>query len=194
MDINPEVPSELVVTAYHEAGHAVVAWLHGIKIRWVSIEQTGVLGGHAAFDASVIDPKERTPESAYQIMLAGGLAEIMLTKRDDQGRIPSVDEFFANPDNLNIPLPEVARLDLLAIAEISAAHAIQKIGARQFHKLAIKDKDAAGDIMWELIANEIDSTYKILIDNWPRVQRLADKLLEKRKIDGATAERIIETE
>lgn len=62
-------------TAYHEAGHAVVALALGRQVRWVSIVPERTLAGICEFQKAVIRPTEDWVERELMIALAGLAAQ-----------------------------------------------------------------------------------------------------------------------
>lgn len=69
------MPSDEATTAYHEAGHVLLAWLCGGVVRETSIEsEADELHGHTSVEWHGLDDDERARCSAI-VALAGPVAE-----------------------------------------------------------------------------------------------------------------------
>jgi ATP-dependent Zn protease len=68
-------PSQVTLTAYHEAGHAVVALLHDRPVQRVSILPNQERLGECKFGKGVFRPSEDAVEREILIALAGLAAE-----------------------------------------------------------------------------------------------------------------------
>jgi hypothetical protein len=77
-------------TAYHEAGHAVMCWLEGVRIRRVSIRQSKTADGEvlarkifqrADFEADTSPRLKNRTEKAIMIGLAGTVAQRIFNPR-----------------------------------------------------------------------------------------------------------------
>ena len=77
---NPAEPSgvELRLTAYHEAGHAVLALLHGRPVEQVTIRGTRFFLGKCEMDRGRFGPRQDELEAAMLILLGGMAAEARL--------------------------------------------------------------------------------------------------------------------
>jgi hypothetical protein len=77
---NPAEPSgpELRLTAYHEAGHAVMALLHGRPVEQVTIRGTRFFLGKCEMDRGRFGPRQDELEAAMLILLGGMAAEARL--------------------------------------------------------------------------------------------------------------------
>jgi hypothetical protein len=75
--------TQRVVTAYHEAGHAVAALVLGRPVAWVSIRPDRKYLGVCAFAKGVFRPSEDWVEREAVIALAGPAAEAGFTGQMD---------------------------------------------------------------------------------------------------------------
>ena len=77
---NPAEPNgpELRLTAYHEAGHAVMALLHGRPVEQVTIRGTRFFLGKCEMDRGRFGPRQDELEAAMLILLGGMAAEARL--------------------------------------------------------------------------------------------------------------------
>jgi len=66
--------TQILSTAYHEAGHAVFAWMFGIRIRKVTAVPSKVGEGNTAYDDTPPLPKDFHQRVAW-LALAGGNAQ-----------------------------------------------------------------------------------------------------------------------
>ena len=71
-------PEELRMTAYHEAGHAVLALLHGRPVEQVTIRGTRFFLGKCEMDRGRFGPRQDELEAAMLILLGGMAAEARL--------------------------------------------------------------------------------------------------------------------
>jgi hypothetical protein len=72
-------PTSLEITAYHEAGHAVLALALGRPVQRVSVQADSRYLGHCAFGKGVFRPSEDWLEREILIALGGIAAEARLT-------------------------------------------------------------------------------------------------------------------
>ncbi len=153
----------LRLTAYHEAGHAVVAWVVGLEIEGVPIEPQGNSWGRVT--TADIENME-----AYQGILchhlvsscAGVKAEELHTGRPTDREDPSTDP--------GSPGSDWATVGLL------------------ISKLAGPEENAS--VTLHKRANE--KAQRILRENWRGVEAVAEALLRHRNLESAYLSRILE--
>jgi hypothetical protein len=132
----PETPQSETRTAYHEAGHAVIAFVVGCAPLYITIvPENGRCG--TTTRVHPIPPQE---EAAY--LIAGAVAEVK-----------------SHPDiNLSCVV-NVARTDIGKIRRL-------------------RDDDEPLDI-----AAALSRADELLTQNWPRVERIAERLVTDKMLD-----------
>lgn len=153
----------LWLTAYHEAGHAVVSWVVGLEIERASIEPQGSsLGRVTTADIENMEAYDELLCRHLVSSYAGVKAEELCTGRPTDPDNPNLD-----PKNQGSDWDTVVLLTLkLADREESAQAALQE---------------------W---ANE--EALRILRENWRGVEAAAEALLRHRNLDSADLSRILE--
>jgi hypothetical protein len=155
--------SERVLTAYHEAGHAVLSAAINDRPHHVSIKATGRTLGRSGARMSA------RPTSLAQVHLAGFAAEQVLV-----GRRPR-------------QLDEEVRFAILARKDRALLHAFEGAEDRDGHR-AVQGVLATG-VSWtdDEIEHEVDRLYGVARESlgtvWPAVKAVAKALLEHEELD-----------
>ncbi len=158
--------NELMATAYHEAGHAVVAYLHGRRFKYVSIEPNEDYAGAVAYyDSRVVCG-----------ILEGTLCNIWLLEHPDEA--------------CNI----VYRAVLSAMAGYIAQD-MGVPGSVELWQWE-SDRELLVDILIAVdpdygYENAKATVIQELNDNWYLVERLVNALIEKKTLTGKDARRIL---
>lgn len=150
-------------TAFHEAGHAVAACLHGYPFRLVTIEPRTASLGHVLFakwsgefhpDANNDRRTMRRVEVMVTTALAGNAAQWILTRRNDW--------VGAREDNAHA----VRMASYMCGDDDEALALVAYLRARVRNQLA-------------------------LAPNWAAVKAVAEALLERRTLRGGEARRLV---
>lgn len=88
MQENPDGLRELEGTAYHEAGHAIVALLLGFSVESAGIDTNG---GYCVWNETMYVSEERFPEYWAAVNLAGSIAREIATGEPDSGELTQDD-------------------------------------------------------------------------------------------------------
>ncbi|KQK30435.1 AAA family ATPase [Bosea thiooxidans] len=170
MPADPRPPAELRHIAIHEAGHAVVAHVLGYKVEAVTIRGEGDAGGWTDLRLPSISDR-RLIEARVKILLAGRAANTAFGATADTG---------ATAD-----LAEATRL--LAAARLSfglTESLVFRSGPEHALDVVARDRSLADAIGHELNRLMI-STKRIVAENRPLIERVADALLGRTVLDGA---------
>jgi ATP-dependent Zn protease len=145
---------ELERTAYHEAGHVVIALHFGMPLRWVSIEPAGECMGHTLIhpERPAGTPRELREEIVFS--LVGYQAEIEFD--------PSVD----------------MEDGYIGADESDALEAVSWYPVRRARG---EDKDEAYDRYLERFRGE---TLRLVRQLWPAIQMVACELLKHETVTG----------
>ncbi|CCF84185.1 hypothetical protein NITHO_3180004 [Nitrolancea hollandica Lb] len=84
MQENPDGLRQLEGTAYHEAGHAIVALLLGFSVESAGIDLNG---GYCIWNETLYVSEDRFPESWAAVNLAGSIAREIATGEPDSGQL-----------------------------------------------------------------------------------------------------------
>ncbi len=84
MQENPDGLRQLEGTAYHEAGHAIVALLLGFSVESAGIDPNG---GYCIWNETLYVSEDRFPESWAAVNLAGSIAREIATGEPDSGQL-----------------------------------------------------------------------------------------------------------
>lgn len=161
--------------AYHEAGHAVVAWHFGFPIRWVSIASIGSTGGRVRYAASL-----RTQDKRVQLATieAGRVAVAFLYSR--RGWDPALaDKGTADDEDQAFDLAVAMRgANRHRTPEQTEGQWIEQVGMPALQELM----------------NASEHARKVLAapGYWHAIGRLAAALLDLTTVTGAQAKRLIE--
>lgn len=88
MQDNPDGLQQLEGTAYHEAGHAIVALLLGFSVESAGIDTNG---GYCIWSETLYVSEDRFPESWAAVNLAGSIAREIATGEPDSGQLTQDD-------------------------------------------------------------------------------------------------------
>ena len=180
-------PREKEMTAYHEAGHALVAWVlpHADRVHKISIVSRGSMGGHT----SLLPDEDRYLWTKNQfrdrmaVTMGGRVAEQLI-----------FDEVTTGASN------DLEQATKIALAMIKRYGMSEELGPRTFGKREemvflgreISEERDYGD----KVAEEIDDEVKTLInqaytnavslleEHKPKLVRLAEYLIENETVSG----------
>ena len=182
-------PREKEMTAYHEAGHALVAWLlpHADRVHKVSIVSRGAMGGHT----SLLPDEDRYLWTKNQftdmmtVTMGGRVAEELI-----------FDEVTTGASN------DLERATKIALGMIKRYGMSEGLGPRTFGKREemiflgreiseerdYGDKVAAeiDDEVKNLITHSYNHAEELLVTHKPKLVRLAEYLIENETISGAS--------
>ena len=88
MQENPDGMRQLEGTAYHEAGHAIVALLLGFSVEGAGIDADG---GYCLWNETLYVSEDRFPVSWAAVNLAGSIAREIATGEPDSGELTQDD-------------------------------------------------------------------------------------------------------
>ncbi len=199
----PERKSRLIsrrekeMTAYHEAGHALVAWAlpHADRVHKISIVSRGAMGGHT----SLLPEEDRYLwtknqfRSMMSVTMGGRVAEEQI-----------FDEVTTGASN------DLERATKIALGMIKRYGMSQGLGPRTFGKREemiflgreISEERDYGDKVAEEIDDEVKSliyhayneAQGILITHKPKLVRLAEYLIEHETVSGAALNHLFNDE
>ncbi len=182
-------PREKEMTAYHEAGHALVAYIlpHADRVHKVSIVSRGAMGGHT----SLLPDEDRYLWTKNQfsdmmtVTMGGRVAEELI-----------FDEVTTGASN------DLERATKIALGMIKRYGMSEGLGPRTFGKREemvflgreISEERDYGDKVAEEIDDEvknlINHSYyqaeELLVTHKPKLVRLAEYLIENETISGAS--------
>jgi len=171
--------SELTITAYHEAAHAVVAYLEGLDFERLSIEATDTSYGHTKGTPHPLwtvpgdptfSPERAFPyyESFARVVCAGNIAEAILDAREPQlaRDFPTGGEDFANL--------------------VSACGAANHDRPEFFKPDPVRALTEWGNAFFQQCCNLLRKE-----DVWGGVQAVASALLEKHVMDGESLDSLL---
>ena len=189
----PERKSRLIsrrekeMTAYHEAGHALVAWAlpHADRVHKISIVSRGSMGGHTSL----------LPEEDRYLWTKNQFSDMMAVTMG--GRVAEeqiFDEVTTGASN------DIERATKIALGMIKRYGMSRSLGPRTFGKREemvflgreISEERDYGDKVAEEIDDEvkniINQAYEqandILLTNKPKLVRLAEYLIEHETVSG----------
>ena len=189
----PERKSRLIsrrekeMTAYHEAGHALVAWAlpHADRVHKISIVSRGSMGGHTSL----------LPEEDRYLWTKNQFSDMMSVTMG--GRVAEeqiFDEVTTGASN------DIERATKIALGMIKRYGMSKSLGPRTFGKREemvflgreISEERDYGDRVAEQIDDEVkklvnlayDNANDILITNKPKLVRLAEYLIEHETLSG----------
>ena len=199
----PERKSRLIsrrekeMTAYHEAGHALVAWAlpHADRVHKISIVSRGSMGGHTSL----------LPEEDRYLWTKNQFSDMMAVTMG--GRVAEehiFDEVTTGASN------DIERATKIALGMIKRYGMSKSLGPRTFGKREemvflgreISEERDYGDKVAEEIDDEvrslINSAYQqaneILITHKPKLVRLAEYLIEHETVSGESLNHLFNDE
>ena len=186
-------PREKEMTAYHEAGHALVAWVlpHADRVHKISIVSRGSMGGHT----SLIPEEDRYLWTKNQfrdmlsVTMGGRVAEILI-----------FDEVTTGASN------DIERATKIALGMIKRYGMSEGLGPRTFGKREemiflgreLSEERDYGDKVAEEIDEEVKALINhayhqaedLLINHKPKLVRLAEYLIEHETVSGESLNRL----
>jgi cell division protease FtsH len=178
-----DVSKTLEMTAIHESGHAVISKIlkPDLKIEQITITPRDKSLGFVAYDKEDDFYKNVTLEDIkkdIQILLAGRFAQIKKYK------INGIDSGAHND------LQKATHLAYLAIVEFGMDEEIGNINLSKFSEY-MNDKIMERISAW--IKEAEKNVKKLIDDNWDKIEKVADLLIEKETIEERELEKIIKT-
>jgi cell division protease FtsH len=188
---------EREMTAYHEAGHALAAWIlpHADRVHKVSIVARGAMGGHT----SLLPDEDRYLWTKNQFLdmlvvtMGGRVAEQLI-----------FNEITTGASN------DLERATKIALSMIKRYGMSESLGPRTFGKREelvflgreISEERDYGDKVAEEIDDEVRELFsesyqraeKILVTQKPKLVRLAEYLLEYETITGDNLDSLLRDE
>ena len=188
---------EKEMTAYHEAGHALAAWIlpHADRVHKISIVARGVTGGHT----SLLPEEDRYLWTKNQfldmlvVMMGGRVAEHLI-----------FDEITTGASN------DLERATKLSLSMIKRYGMSEVLGPRTFGKREelvflgreISEERDYGDKVAEGIDEEVKGLFnlsyqraeEILVTHKPKLVRIAEYLIEYETISGDSLDSLLADE
>ena len=186
-------PREKEMTAYHEAGHALVAWIlpHADRVHKISIVSRGSMGGHT----SLLPDEDRYLWTKNQfdammtVTMGGRVAEQLI-----------FDEVTTGASN------DLERATKIALGMIKRYGMSEALGPRTFGKREemvflgreiSEERDYSDKVAEEidvevkaLISNAFNVANGILVTHKPKLVRLAEYLIENETVSGESLNRM----
>jgi len=170
---------DMRVIAYHEAGHAIVAWSLGVLLKEIRIEPHGGICKHALTVNPLLDPEFMGTDDWMKvkkkalILLAGEVAELVGSEMARMAGDSEMAELcsYAHRASSESIVPGSDREELRELVQLT------------FGDLGAKANDWIG-------RTEVEAR-EIVIGNWERVCLLSNALVDKSVLCGAEAIRII---
>lgn len=176
--------TDQTLVAYHEAGHAVAVYLTGGTISRISIHNTtsGVGGYVLEEDKPSLFTSKQELYNRILILYAGRASEQIQFGENcvSSGAANDIQQATETIENMLLAYGYDSEIGLLDYSRII--------------NLGLADK---GDIvrrMQKLSCEFYDKTLELLQNNFTKVHRLAETLLQEEELDGNTAISIIESE
>lgn len=170
----------LRVVAYHEAGHAIVAWSLGVPLRDVKIADNGGLCSHALTVPPLLDPEFMSSgdwikaKKRALILLGGELAERV------SGELAELEG--------NADMAELFR-DAYSISSDSVEPGSDREELREVVQLVFGQ---IGPESSEWLSGVEAEAEAIIIKQWQKVCSLAETLIVKRVLYGDEATQVIQ--
>jgi cell division protease FtsH len=187
-------PREKEMTAYHEAGHALVAWAlpHADRVHKISIVSRGTMGGHT----TLLPAEDRYlwTKNQFEDMLGVTMG----------GRVAEQQIFAEVTTGASDDLERATKVALSMIKRYGMSEALgpRTFGKREeliFLGREISEQRDYGDKVAEEIDHEvkelIHTAYRraeeILVTHKPKLVRIAEYLIEHETMNGETLNRLI---
>ncbi len=187
-------PKEKEVTAYHEAGHALVARMSANiePVRKISIIPRGVAGGYTKMLSEDKDfPTRSYIKDLLAMLLAGRSAEELIFNEMTTG---ARDDIKRATDITRNMVTNLGMSDVLGPRTFGQKDELIFLGREISEQKDYGDKMA--DLIDEEINNIIEKAYttakNILIENRPKLVQLAQALLIKETLEGEEIETLFE--
>ena len=189
----PERKSRLIsrrekeMTAYHEAGHALVAWAlpHADRVHKISIVSRGAMGGHTSL----------LPEEDRYLWTKNQFSDMMAVTMGGRAAEEQIfDEVTTGASN------DIERATKIALGMIKRYGMSRALGPRTFGKREemvflgreISEERDYGDKVAEEIDEEVkmlinrayDNAHELLVTHKPKLVRLAEYLIEHETVSG----------
>lgn len=168
------------VHAYHEAGHAVVAWSLAISLGEVKIDLNGGLCNHALIVSPSLDPELMSNgdwtkvQKRALVLLAGEVAERVCGEMAEQEGDAEMADLFR----------DACKISFESVESGSDREELREMVELVFGSLGPKS------IEW--IAKAEESTKNIVINNWEKIRSLADALIATKVLSGSDTTQIIQ--
>lgn len=190
--VRPEDEGEVnKVTAYHEAGHAVLMYLFGRKIDYVTVIPRAGYGGYAMADCQFVTDKDFREEIC--ICLGGRTAEKLLRKSAPNDNIGIHNTIGPQSD-----LQSATRFayDYVCRYGLSGRLLVvpESFGTRTAlpeNVLPASENEAIWNEVKELLTKQEVFTEQMLRSNWEAVKALAESLIKAQELTGGQVRKII---
>ena len=199
----PERKSRLIsrrekeMTAYHEAGHALVAWAlpHADRVHKISIVSRGAMGGHTSL----------LPEEDRYLWTKNQFSDMMAVTMGGRAAEEQIfDEVTTGASN------DIERATKIALGMIKRYGMSRALGPRTFGKREemiflgreISEERDYGDKVAEEIDEEVkmliyqayDNANELLVTHKPKLVRLAEYLIEHETVSGEAMNQLFNDE
>ncbi len=190
-------PREKEMTAYHEAGHALVAWAlpHADRVHKISIVSRGTMGGHTTL----------LPEEDRYLWTKNQFDDMLGVTMG--GRVAEQQIFGEVTTGASNDLERATKVALSMIKRYGMSEALgpRTFGKREeliFLGREISEQQDYSDKVAEEIDQEvkglIQTAYRraeeILVTHKPKLVRIAEYLIEHETMNGETLNRLINTD
>ena len=167
---------EIEKTARHEAGHALIAWLSGLKISYLTIVSRGNHGGYMQYseDDTKFSYTKDEMENFIRISLAGRAAEMVYYDKNG--------------------LTTGASSDIKKAYNI-AREMICNLGMDEEFGLSVLPDNYNSDFIRvktnEILLNQLNLAKQQIIDNKFKFDKLVDALIKESRLTGVQIENIL---
>ena len=182
-DVNERSEDEVLVTARHEAGHALLYWMNGNTPSYVTVVSRGNYGGYMQHDSAENEGKH-TKEfilSHIRVSLAGRAAELVYYGSED-GLTAGASADLENATRLaKLMICSLGMDEEFGLAVISEQEASNGAMSIELHKR-----------INTVLKEQLDKAVETISQNKSKVDALVDALLEKDHLTGDEICRIFE--